>query len=331
MPQKAKLTAAENIRRGDIIETQSHSKLGLVYTVMMSNGDGVKSFKIIPIHILDTSFTGKNDYLHLMIPNETKVELGFDATKQYEVYFNLEDIPAIAPDNILIQYARSAYVTHFGNLTLKRMDEILFDSLPRASDEVMMPIPGRSVPQFVLDERKPSGILQPDITLDEAVQLEILNPVIRDILVAGLRKDTETPTLRATFNLASSEKEKDQARIQRIFDKGIKTADVSLDSAFDSGLINEDDPLDVWRANGITTLWASQAAIKNNAPVLEQIENKYEDEDEALGEYFIEHYMAFPLEGFKIAIQESFERLKTMAATKDPKLTESGIAYMHPV
>lgn len=325
MPQRAKIVTAEDVLRGDVIASPSGSRLEMVHTVMFHDGV-VCGFKVIPIFIHSADYWGEKSRRISMITKDVKADLGLDPAKQYRIDFHLEDRAVSDATEPIFHYARTAYTTHFGNATLAHMDRIIWEDKHSSStpsvEEKVFTFSKRKPPDFVLEMRKPSQTLQLDVTLRDAVELGILNQTVHDLLKAGANSRQGTPTLRDLFTLAASEKNADQARLGKILEMGLKRTNVSLDAAFDAGLLDETASFEIWEKNGVTSLAEAQKAIARRASFIE---------DEDIDPYDIEHIEENPLDGLKVILKQSWERLTDMAGKRDPKLTQSGIPYMYPV
>ncbi|HNQ92547.1 MAG TPA: hypothetical protein PKI93_06410 [Alphaproteobacteria bacterium] len=319
MTHKPRIVTADKIKRGDIISLNDTNKLGLVYKVMYRE-HAVNGFEIIPIYLHDKYYNGQNDNNNFMIPNKLKAELGLGKENQYRVHYILENI-ATKPGTHLLKYAQTAH-KNFGEQSMGRMTAKIIESR-RTNDhedqDERVIIFRDNEPQHVKDRRKPSGAVHLDVTLDDALKLQLIDNSIHDILEYGRYNGKKITSLKQAFTLASSVVEKDKNHLTETFKSGAAKTKITLDEAFDTGLINESNSFEIWQENGITTLAEVIDALEKDDDILDEID-----------EYDIEHLETFPIEGLKMAIKSAWHQLGEMADKKDATLIQSGIPYMYP-
>lgn len=324
MKQSPKFKYPHEINRGDIINTPLSNKIGMVYAIENKNGIPT-SFDIIPIHIHELKYHGKNNDTNFMLPIAIKHELGLDASKNYQVEFKLEPIVVENVNDFIIRHAQTEK-TNFGYETLRRMGVLDFRTSHREiyeETEQKIHTIHNYTPSFIKERLKPSAPTELNITIEDAAKLGLICEHVKNILSYGTYGSGKSITfLREAYRASVSTDYKELRKIEGIFKSGVTATNLTLDDACDTGILKRQNASPkVWERRGITTVAGALDAIQQSGDVVSKINPQV-----------INHIETFPHQtGLPTLLHKAWTDLGTLRLTNDPKLLSSGLPFMYPI
>lgn len=324
---KPQITSYANIHTGDVITLAQQSKIGLVFSVMKDTGGSVTSLKILPIHVHAHNFKHPNDTNNFMIPTGIKDELHLSHDEQYRVEFVLEDVPVVA-DEATLRYVKGN-TSFFSARTIARMDDKIREERrvsAEAETEDRVFVFHKDVPTHVKERQRPSRPHAPNISIDDARQIELIGDTAYHVLTLGTygRKQHVT-TLREVYDLANSPKAAHANRFASILQTGLRASPVTLRTAFLDGALDETAAFNKLRDMDINRLGlALQLFDGGKSKGMSGFLN------ERFDAYDQDHFRIRPVLHIASELETAWGTFKEIAFNKPERLKNANIKYMYP-
>lgn len=254
------------IKAGDIIQ-KGFGKAVLVVTPWYDPQDimAPPKFQILPLASIPRErHIEENDDNILMPLGLLREHTALSTREKHVVRFPMERIdeeallqPLFEGASCLGNISRTPFFRDINNIIqakVERGELNLDNALSAKKTHQLSKVPRKKVQK--------ASIKTPDVTLDDAVRLNLIDMGLRDVITQGVAQEETPPRLKALFALASSTKRSDKQRLDGIITRGLRNSHMGLMDAFDEGYLYESVACITMIKHGVHTLGAAMTAAE---------------------------------------------------------------------